>query len=289
MIVLTLIQWLFLAYVAREILKKNGYEFQQMNNLSETLINEGNKLACNVAYVIIREYSKFQIYLQKWLKKNNITMNVNAKQNMPHEICIDFCKDNKVVKTIVVDKDLIEHIQLDISSDKYDFVILTDDLHKINHSISNKILLKSSSSKTLNVDKSNLKFLSFNVHYKDNVYEIKLQNDNENFYTINNRIDKDFLKFQLKKMGVDVDDDFSYKIELVDHNVNIIELDDKDEIIIRKDDYEIVKKIASKVETEIETEREIEREIEGYVDVDVDDVQDKDNDSKKLFAVNYII
>jgi len=267
-------QWLFVLYVVKEFCKKNGYEFKEVNELTDSLMTHGNNIACNVAYTLIRQYSKFQIYLQKWLKEN--------KKDAPHEICIDFCKDNKIVKTIVLHKDASEHIQLDISSDKYDFAILTDDLHKVNDKVSNKRILKSPSEKTICVDKSNVKFLSFNVRYKDNVYEIKLHNEKENFYTINNRIDKDFLKFQLKNMGVDVCDEFPYKIELIDHNVNIIELDDKHEIIIKKDDYEIVEKDKDKENVE-----KME-DIEGFVEVNMKSEMVESEHLHNIFSINYI-
>jgi hypothetical protein len=264
MFLFTFIQGLFIVYVVKEFCKKNGYEFKEVNDLTDALMTHGNNIACNVAYTLIRQYSKIQIVLQKWLKDNNET----SKKDMPHEICIDFCKDNKIVKTIVINKDASEHIQLDV--DKYDFAILTDDLHKVNDNVSNKKMLKSPSEKTMCVDKSNIKFLSFNVRYKENVYEIKLHNEKENFYTINNKIDKDFLKFQLKNMGVDVCEEFPYKIELIDHNVNIIELDDKHEIIIKKDDYEIVEKDKEKIE-----------DIEEFVEVESENLHN-------IFAINYI-
>lgn len=271
MFLFTFIQGLFIVYVVKEFCKRNGYEIKEVEQLSNAVMTHGNNIACNVAYSLIRQYSKFQIFLQKWLKENNET----SKKDLPHEICIDFCKDNKIVKTIIVNKDASEHIQLDISSDKYDFAILTDDLHKVNDKVSNKKILRSPSERTICVDKSNMKFLSFNVRYKENVYEIKLHNEKENFYTINNRIDKDFLKFHLKNMGVDVCEEFPYKIEIIDHNVNIVELDDKHEIIIKKDDYEIVEK---------EKEKEKNEDIEGFVEVKMVESENLHN----IFGINYI-
>ena len=238
MIICSFMQWLVLGYMVKEFLQSNlGYEFPNLDVFIQIIQEKATKLSYEIVYFLINNYSKAQIMYNKWSKQMQI------EKPHVHAISIDFCKNGEIVKSVVLEdkklKDVeMEHIQCDISN--YDFALVTDDLH----GEKNKICLSDKTNNVSEVEKSNIKFLSFNLHYKNQSYDIKLCSDKENFYTVKNRINKNFLKFQLKQMGVDVCEEFPYKINIIDHDVNIIELDNKDEIIIEKDSYEINQDIA---------------------------------------------
>jgi hypothetical protein len=232
MIISSFIQWLVLGYMVKEFLHTNlGYDFPDLDVFMQIVQERATKLSYDIVYFIINNFSKAQIMYNKWNKQ--------ITKPHAHAVSIDFCKNGEILKSVVLDKEFkdveMEHVQCDISN--YDFVLVTDDLH----GEKNKICLTDKSKNVMEVEKSNIKFLSFNVHYKNESYDIKLYSDKENFYTVKNRINKNFLKFQLKQMGVDVCEEFPYKINIIDHDVNIIELDNNHEIIIEKDSYEIQK------------------------------------------------
>jgi hypothetical protein len=234
MIICSFMQWLILGYVVKEFLQTNlRYEFPNLDVFVQIMQDKATKLSYDIVYFLINNYSKAQIMYNKWHKQ------IKMDKNNAHAVSIDFCKNGEILKSVVLNKKFkdveMEHIQCDISN--YDFVLVTDDLH----GEKNKICLNEKSNNVNDVEKSNIKFLSFNVHYKNQTYDIKLHSDNENFYTVKNRINKNFLKFQLKQMGVDVCEEFPYKINIIDHDVNIVELDNNHEIVIEKDSYEIKK------------------------------------------------
>lgn len=263
MIILSFMQWLFVAYVIKEI-----FEGQK---------DKLRKLSYDVAYFVINNYSKAQIIYNKWNKKQI------KSSYLPHAISIDFCKNGEIVKSIVLDKEFkdvkTEHIQCDIAN--YDFAVVTDDLH----GEKNKICINEKSDDVNKVEKSNIKFLSFSIHYKNKCYDLKLCNDKENFYTVKNRINKNFLKFQLKQMGVDVCEEFPYKMSIIDHDVNIIELDNNDEIVIEKDTYEIKKSNNSVEVDEKENQTKEDSEAEDEF-VKIENVTRSENN---IFHPGYVI
>jgi hypothetical protein len=241
MIICAFMQCLFLAYVAKEFIQTNfGYNFPLLNLIIENIQSKTTKWSYHVFYLAINNYSKSQIMYNKWIKP----LFPKEEKEEIHAFSIDFCKNGEIVESVIINNKLTdavscEHIKCEISD--YDFVVVTDDLHRVQNVPSNKIWLKDKNELATQLEKSNIKFLSFDLHYNDKVYDIKLHNDKESFYTVNNKINKDFLKFQLKQMGADVSEDFNYKITIIDHDVNVVEVDDTQEIVIEKDGYQIQK------------------------------------------------
>ena len=240
MIICAFMQCLFLAYVAKEFIQTNlGYKFPLLNIIIERLQNKTVKWSYNIFYVVINNYSKCQIMYNKLIKQ----WTPKEEKEEIHAFSIDFCKNGEIVESVVINNKLsdvvTENIKHDIS--EYDFIVVTDDLHRVQNIASSKICLKNKEQITNQLDKSNIKFLSFDLHHNDKVYDVKLHNDKESFYTVKNKINKDFLKFQLKQMGVDVSEEFNYKVNIIDHDVNVVEVDDTHEIVIEKDGYQIQK------------------------------------------------
>ena len=88
---------------------------------------------------------------------------------------------------------------------------------------------------------SDIQFLSIIVTYNDTHYAVKLKDYNYNYYIVNNVINKTFLKYYLKSVLniVDIDNEFTYKLDIVDHNVCEHHLETNDSIIIQKNGYKI--------------------------------------------------
>jgi len=88
---------------------------------------------------------------------------------------------------------------------------------------------------------SNIKFISMDITYKDTVYPIQLQTDSYNHYIVNNVINTQFYKYYLiNVLHVEISDDiFDYIVNLIDHNVNIIQILPHQYIVIGENDYDI--------------------------------------------------
>jgi hypothetical protein len=80
---------------------------------------------------------------------------------------------------------------------------------------------------------------------KHNVSEnhiIDLYNNEANYYVVGNKLDIKFFKYYLRNVlniKVDNESPFEYKLEIMDHNVNMIYVNEKQSILIEKDSYEI--------------------------------------------------
>ncbi len=87
---------------------------------------------------------------------------------------------------------------------------------------------------------SNIKFIACYVKQDDISYTLDLCKDNTNYYIVGNVINCAFIKYYLKNvLNVTIDNNipFKYTLEIMDHNVNMIYLTEKDDIVIHKDDY----------------------------------------------------
>lgn len=126
---------------------------------------------------------------------------------------------------------------------EYDLIVFSDISDNLKPQ--NKICYSALNDETdYKYDVSNIKFISVNLTYNKNQYDIKLKTDEFNYYIVNNVIDKVFLKYYLVhvlNIVLDKDTDFTYKLEIIDNTVNVINLDINDSIIILKDGYNVSK------------------------------------------------
>jgi hypothetical protein len=89
------------------------------------------------------------------------------------------------------------------------------------------------------------KFIQIEVILGAISFNIKLNNQNYNFYVVNNKIDYDFVLYILKihylNRIVSVSEDilFNYKINIIDQNVNMIELNRNKILTFQENDYMI--------------------------------------------------
>ena len=120
----------------------------------------------------------------------------------------------------------------------------------------NLVLIKSPTNDVIILDKmpesldnlkyevSDIRFLA--LYLKHNLSEnhiIDLYNNSANYYVVGNKLDSDFFKYYLHDvLNVKLDNDkpFEYKLELMDQNVNMIYVNEKESIVIEKDGYKIL-------------------------------------------------
>jgi len=89
---------------------------------------------------------------------------------------------------------------------------------------------------------SNIKFMSVDLTYNNQVYAVDLKTDNYNHYIVNNKLNSRFFQYYLQNiLNVTVaSDNFDYTVNILDHNVNFVELTPNCELIIKENDYEII-------------------------------------------------
>jgi hypothetical protein len=130
---------------------------------------------------------------------------------------------------------------------------------------------------------SEITFIALYLNYNDVRYNINLKTDNFNYYLVGNVINLDFLRYYVKYVLNDTTfiikdtDTASYKLELMDHNVNMIELNAEQSIIIEKNGYNITNTKNSdeltiiihtdKTEEKEETEKDTEEETKCIIEI----------------------
>ena len=162
---------------------------------------------------------------------------------------------------------------------RYDFIVLSDNnsqplvnkIHYIDYPYQ------------LFYSPSNIKFISMDITYKDTVYPIQLQTDSYNHYIVNNVINTQFYKYYLiNVLHVEISDDtFVYVVNLIDHNVNIIQILPHQYLVIGENDYEIKSEHINGFEENEESKSDNE---ESKSDIeesksDIEESKSDDNDS----------
>jgi hypothetical protein len=130
----------------------------------------------------------------------------------------------------------------------YDFIVYSDYSSSVPSSKVNKVLYFGFPKFPINYNYSVCKFsfISINVkliiNCKEQSYQIKLSNETENYYIVGNKINKLVVSYLLKKQHGIMKDDLSekYVLELIDQNVNMFSLSEKNEIVLNETEYKIV-------------------------------------------------
>ena len=210
-----------------------------------------------IVYNTIYFYSACQIkctqaynYLIPYFKNNE---NIN-------QIKIDLFDINTNKLSNILEKDLQNIVKDNLYIANIDGI---NNVNKNKSSITNKLIIDKNSV-CLAFDVSNITFIALYLNYNDMLYNINLKTDEFNYYLVGNIIDKYFVQYYINTV---LNLNFSYKeleiktyqLELVDHNVNIINLNFEQSIIIEKDGYRIVNNLQDVVEVEVE---EVEDKVE---------------------------
>lgn len=142
---------------------------------------------------------------------------------------------------IMLYKSLKQKETLLFEPENYDF-ILCNDYRKNKNKWMNYKIIYSNYQDIAEYKVSSVSFLSFAVKYKDIVVDILLENDKYNYMIVGNRINSKFIYYLLKNMKIDVGAfiDFDYTIQILTHDVNILSLNSKQELIIGEKSVSIV-------------------------------------------------
>lgn len=210
------------------------------------------KLLMNLSYYCIYAYTLLemkvkQIYLQI------INDNPKLLEMMKHiskksgEDNIEIISDNQVINTC--NKDDSDWFQ--VIPDNCKFIVYSDPEPQSSSIINKKIVpnTKNIDNELFNYMICNYTFISFDLYIQNELkllnYDLNLFFNGNNYYVVNNKIDKYVICFFLySRHGVYQNPDLcKYKLNIIDHKANMVEVCEKDVIMLYKDDYEIIQVI----------------------------------------------
>jgi len=226
----------------------------------------------NLSFYLILTYSYIELYAKKLYYHENMSEIRKFIETAKSKPEIEIIKFNDVISS--VDKTRVSISQLLF----YDFIIYSDYSVPLDADTSflrvNKVLYSGFPIFPLNYSYSLCKFsfISLNVRLfvdcKAKSYVIKLSNDSENYYVVGNKINRFIICYLLKQQhGITCDKIMQeYILELIDQNVNMKTLTEKDEIILNETDYKVVPFVFT--ETSNMTVKEVEKLCNYYPSVD---------------------
>ena len=221
---------------------KNRYpkEFDEIIQqiLSEIQKNETIKpylpVLTNICYNLIYVYSFCQITL------NNI---------------IHFCIPYIHLATKTVAK-MISNANTENTSTPNISLVTTDYNLVLLKSLANDMIILDKLPTDLNAlqyEQSNIRFLALYMKMlnDDSKHIIELFNKDMNFYIVGNVINSEFLKYYLQnilQITVDKNSPFTYTLELMDQNIEMVYLNETQSIVLKKDAYEVINPIINVTE-----------------------------------------
>lgn len=127
----------------------------------------------------------------------------------------------------------------------YDYLIYNLKNEKINYRIinNNEVPVKN----ITDYDKCNYNFMNITVVIRQNnddkCLDLKLSTDAMTYYIVDNELNDSIIKYVIKEQHNIEPETYTneYVMTIVDHNINIVNLTNKDKIIFHKDNYEIVR------------------------------------------------
>jgi hypothetical protein len=226
-------------------------------------------------YAMIYIYSFFQILLNKVISKclpyvkiaRDKTSNYLVKHNIMSEkvfanvfnssntnaikTIISFYNEGALVSMQESDMSFKDLKQTDIKSYEpqldYNLLVISD--KNENKSDTNILTFINKTIPTeFSYELSNIKFIALYLKHDDKTYSIDLYHNSNNNYIIGNVFNNAFFKYYLTNvLNIIIDNSkpFLYELELMDHNVSMVCLNEKQSIIIEKDDYKIVDNITT--------------------------------------------
>ena len=228
-------------------------DYEQIENIFENQINNLNISIMSLGYNLVYCYSVTQIKCNK-IKNDVINTTIGSKIHILWTALINWLKKEKIY---------IITTYKDGTKSNFDFFANSDTLSDIaNLLLENKdtfdliiVSDKKDESEQMNYihytefpqilddyKHSNIKFFSVELEYKDTIHSIELTNEIYNHYIVNNVLNKHFFKYYLTNvLNIEIDKNtFDYKLSVIDHNVNIVELTQNDSLIIKENNYELI-------------------------------------------------
>jgi len=197
-----------------------------------------NLLILNGSLYIIFIYSKCEIYIKKIYNNKQIQLLIkNIKKIINNDnFEIEVIRSNKII--LNTNKKYINMYKL--PELLVDFILFNDYTNTSDLlPKTNKIIFYKIYKTPLNYNYTICKFsfISLIMVVDDITYQIKLSNDVENYYIVGNKINVLILSYLLKIQHNIIKKIQSYTLTLIDNNINMITITEKDEILFNENDY----------------------------------------------------
>jgi hypothetical protein len=212
------------------------------------------EILINVSLHSIKLYSHCQIYfikLQNYIK--SVTEKHEGLKIIANQIALFMNKSEKQNSISEINESGEIYMKyftdiLDVGfepNDKNLFVF--SDNKNANNSYVNHVILRSQPFST-EYEVSNIKFLMSELKIGENSYKIDLKTNNDNYYIVNNILDKKFFDYFLYVQQICKINDVNYRevdnfiLKIIDQNANLkeFEISEKKYIEVKKDDYNYI-------------------------------------------------
>lgn len=266
----TVLKFLLLSFAFHFYKNRYPKEFEGYSNQLFEYVQNNKSLKpilpyiVKVGYAFIYMYSCCQILLNKVIRVSNpYVMSVRDKVHdylvkkniISNKMCkMEVGANSSQVKTIItffnegvqISKEELSTYfnEMDVTkvspSGNYDLVIISDVCEDSRENII--IFSKIPETSYSKYELSNIQFLALYLKHNNNNHIINLCESNKNYYVVGNIINSVFVKYYLinvLQITIDTDKPFVYTLELMDHNINMVYLNETQSIIIQKDGYQI--------------------------------------------------
>jgi len=239
---------IFAVFFIKEVYRYFYYEdyeimVNKVNNKIDDLKPIVEQKLITLGYNIVYCYSSCQIYLNKFKAITKpyvsfIIKNTNLINDPPPKKIVSIYKDGKELEKLIYYSNKFEESKYTNTENQYDLLIMSDKkgetkcVDKIHYT---------SMPLSPDYNQSKLKFMSMEITHNDKTHQMYLKTETYNHYIVNNVLNQNFFKYYLTNiLNVEINNDnFDYKISIIDNNVNMFELTPKQYLIIKDDDYEI--------------------------------------------------
>jgi hypothetical protein len=203
-----------------------------------------NIFLVEAAHFCVLTYSRLQIFadrLYRNLKKNREFKSYAdyfeghfANFFFPEVGNVEIIKDSQVFAHTTDDKLKDQHYPAELM----DFLIYSD---KQESGQANKVICYDAPY-NFAYEKCKFKFISLTLRFTENEqYNLKLLTDKENYFIVNNRLNKYLFCYLLRKQFDIIKDEINvtYTAEIFDQDVNNISFSEKDEIVLELEKYTV--------------------------------------------------
>jgi len=186
---------------------------------------------------------RFAIQIRKMLDANNISGDIEIIKNIQKISYLNSTNFLEYENLEIIDKNNME------------FMIYSDNTksEKTNKVIYFYVPIN------FNYECCKYKFLSVTIIFsEDEQYKLKLFSENENYYIVNNRLNKNvFCYLIMKQYSVIKNENYvSYKLDIIDQDVKFKSFDEKDEILLKCYNYLVIRNNDLIIEEEEEEEED---------------------------------
>jgi hypothetical protein len=227
--------------------------FKELMDIGETKLNNIKTLLAptmiGISYNSIYYYSCCQIYFNKIITYTNVIykttvewlnyLGLTHKEVHPECIFEIYNNGNLQEKILLYNHIDTFDVKLPINEDiLYDLILAydnNDNIKSIDKIDNIEFPIKCPFST------SDIKFIAIELIYNNISYPIQLKTDTINYYTVGTILNKNFFKYYLiNVLNIKLaENNLDYKIIIVDHNVNMVEVTPDQSIIIKDTNYEI--------------------------------------------------